>query len=356
MLGLFRRGRAGEGPDHPGLGESQVCVTADSGTLVPAGCVGLVFDARGNVRRVPSGQRVQLVQGEEGRIFHPGPYAFDVAPCADAPEVGLRFALAVDSPDPRIMQQRFDLFLASEAPPALHVDMLQAAVETAVQRELAQDRLFLPPCTTLEEWNTFRRGVNELVYTRFGMIVDDCVPVDLGGQVDFAARLAARAEAPLAQPGHVDWARRAARALRLPGETGTDLSAADARALRRLFLELPCVMGGLRLALPHAQVPFADQKALLARLDAASLSVDTMPAFALAAPSEPLDTASQGRRAAASLAALEALDEAWALLARLRSACAAGAAAAGEADRITANLELALAARRVVVAGEAEEA
>ncbi|MFD2367202.1 hypothetical protein [Pseudoduganella sp. GCM10020061] len=354
MRSLFRRAGAHRGPDLSGLGGALLAVPAPAGTCVPAGCVGLVFDQRGNLRRVAGGQRLQFGAAESGRIFHPGPYAFDVAPYESAPETGLRFELAIDSPDPRVIQQRFDLFLVSEAPERLELGMLRAAVEAALQRELSQDRLFLPPCTTLDEWNAFRLGVNQLIYTRFGMIVDDCVPVDLGAQVDFAARLSARAEPAAQAPASAtQWARRAVAALHLhDGEESGDM--ADARALRRLFLELPCVMSGLRLALPDAQVPFTEQQALLARLDRAALAVDTMPAFALAAPAEPLAASGRARRAAASLAALEALDEAWALLARLRSGSASGAA--DEADRIVSNLECALAGRRLSRVAEAEEA
>lgn len=345
MISFFRRS-GGSGPGVCGLGTSRVSVRAGAGDPVPGGCAGLVFDARGNARRVPAGQRLQCGAGESGRIYHPGPYAFDVVPYAGAPEIGLHLELAIDSPDPRVTQQRFDLFLMSEAPEELELAMLRASVETVLQRELAQERLFLPPCTSLDEWNAFRQGVNQLVYTRFGMMVDDCVPVDLGEQVDFGALLEARAAEQERPGGAVEWAQRAAQALRPAGDGARDQAAADARALRRLFLELPCVMAGMRVAFAPAQVPFALQKALLTRLDAAALSVDTMPAFGLAAPSEPIGRAGQARRAAASLAALEALDEAWALLARMRSACASGDAAADEADRIVANLETALAARR----------
>lgn len=345
-MGLFRRGRGASGPDLSGLGSSHVAVAAAGGAMVPKGCTGLVFDVHGNARRVAAGQRAACAASESVRVFHPGPYAFDVVPYAAAPEIGLRFEVAVDSPDPRLTQQRFDLFLVSEVPQQLELANLQASVEAAVQRELAQGKLLLPPCTTLDEWNAFRQGVNELVYVRFGMIVDDCLPVDLGGRIDFAAVLSARAvQTDYSEPpGAAGWAQRAAQAVgAAPG--GAAEASADAHALRRLFLELPCVMSGLRLAFPYAQVSFADQCALLARLDAAALSVDTMPSFALAAPAEPLDAAGRARRATASLAALEALDEAWALLARLRAA-GAGVAAVDDADRIAANLETALAARR----------
>jgi hypothetical protein len=38
---------------------------------------------------------------------------------------------------------------------------------------LAQGALDLPPCTTLEEWHAFRAGLNQLMYTRYGVTVDD---------------------------------------------------------------------------------------------------------------------------------------------------------------------------------------
>lgn len=349
MFGLFQRGVFASGPVATGLGTSLVALSVPPGTGVPAGCVGLVWDARGNARRMPAGQRTP--SGQNACIFHPGPYAVDVTPYASAPEVGLHFELAIDTPDPRLSQQRFDLFLMSEAGERLELPMLQGALEAAVQRELEQGRLFLPPCTSIDEWNAFRLGVNQLVYTRFGMIVDDCLPVDLGGQVDFAGMLARRSEQAIESAGPVRWAARAAEALR----SGSDAAGADARALRRLFLELPGVASGLRLALPDARVPFTVQRSLLAQLDSAALSVETMPAYALAAPSVPLDEQGRASRSAASLAALEALDECWALLARVRTGGVAADALADDADRILANLVSALAARRATGA-ELEEA
>lgn len=349
MFGLFQRGVSASGPVDAGLGSSLVALAAAPGTEVPKGCAGLVWDARGTVKRIAAGQRTP--SGHSACIFHPGPYAFDVTPYACAPEAGLHVELAVDTPDPRLSQQRFDLFLMSEAGERLELSMLRAALETALQRELEQGRLFLPPCTTIGEWNAFRLGVNQLVFTRFGMIVDDCLPVDLGGQVDFAAMLARRSEQAADTGGPVRWAARAAQAMC----AGSDQAGADARALRRLFLELPSLASGLRLALPDAHVPFAARQSLLAQLDAASLSVETMPAYALAAPSMPLDVQGRLRRSAASLAALEALDECWALLARVRAGGATADALADDAERILANLASALSARRAAGA-ELEEA
>jgi hypothetical protein len=118
--------------------------------------------------------------------------------------------------------------------------------------------------------------------------------------------------------------------------------------MRRLFLELPCLMCGLRLAaMPAAQEQFHRQQALLQRLDLLSVGVNAMPALGLAAPGQPLAPDAQARRARHSRRACASLDEAWALLARLRQA---GEAALpllyDEAERIVANLEADCESRR----------
>jgi hypothetical protein len=41
------------------------------------------------------------------------PYTLDLQPFAAAPEWGLRLRVLVDAADPRVAQQRFDLFLQS---------------------------------------------------------------------------------------------------------------------------------------------------------------------------------------------------------------------------------------------------
>jgi hypothetical protein len=216
-----------------------------------------------------------------------------------------------------------------------------AALEAALQRELAQGNLALPPCTGFEEWNAFRSGFNQLLYTRFGVMVDECLPVDLGESRGLAALLSARLAA---QPGGTP----AVGAAAAPPHETFDVPGADAQALRRLFLELPGLMCGLRLApLPDDCAGFRRHQELLRRLDLLSLSVGTMPALALAAPGQPLASRLQLRRVRHSLRAAAALDEGWALLARFRAG-AAGASPAllDEADRIVANLECDCAARR----------
>ena len=88
---------------------------------------------------------------------------------------------------------------------------------------------------------------------RFGVTVEECVPVDLGDSVDFAQILLARAAAQ--------------RTCAAGGSCHLCLRLeplSDARALRRLFLELPCVMCALRLAvLPPGQELFRRHQDLL---------------------------------------------------------------------------------------------
>ena len=300
---------------------------------VPPGCVGVAVDAAGHTRRIAAGARAG--RGEQAWCFHPGPYNIVLTPFLAAPEMGLQLAIVIDSPDPLVPQQRFDLYLASEADLQVTLAAFQHAIDGALQRELAQGHLDLPPCTSPAEWNAFRNGLNELLYTRFGVTVDECIPVDLAGQVDYATLLAARAVADTPAPAPVPVTPVT------PAAPAFVPAAVDRAALRRLFLELPVLLSRLRLLDLH---PFARQRALLLRLDHASLAVMTMPALALAAPGRALPLAGQQRRARHALRAVAALDEAWALLAR-----AGDADALDEAERIAANLEDALAARRTTL-------
>lgn len=338
MAGIFKWPERGPVVDTAGLGSALIAMPLPAGCVVPPGCGAVLVDRGGRTRRAPDGARLAPDPGETAWAFHPGPYRADLAPFAQAPEIGLRVAFAIDSPDPRVTQQRFDLYLASEASGPVPVAGFCAAIEAAVRHELAQGHLDLPPCTTLDEWNAFRAGFNQLLYMRFGVTVEECVPADLGESVDFAKLLLARAEA----------APEPAVAV-VPLAVQEPLS--DVRALRRLFLELPCVMCGLRLAvLPSGAGLFRRHQDLLQRLDLASLSVATMPALELAAPGVPLDDHHQSRRIRHAQGAVDALDEAWALLARLQSGAEAQMAALfDEAERIVANLEYHIGQRRLAL-------
>jgi hypothetical protein len=344
VLGLFRRAPAPPGIDTSGLGTRIVAMRIPGGTAVPPHCCGVIVNSEGRTRRAGTG-KLALEKNEHAWCFHPGPYGADIVPFAAAPEIGLRLTFAIDSPDPRQAQQRFDLFLSSEGGECLAAHALAQAIEATLQRALAQGNLELPPCTQLDEWNAFRAGLNQLLYTRFGVTVDDCVPVDLGETRDYAHMLAARATAVQPEsPG--------AQAVAAADPAAQDPATADAHALRRLFLELPCVMCQWRLAvLPQGQDLFRMQQALLQRLDLVSLAVGTMPALHLAAPGEPAEPGEQARRARHSLRAAATLDEAWALLARFEQAPQEALPALfDEADRIVANLERDTSARRTLPA------
>jgi hypothetical protein len=341
------------------------------GEAVPGDCVQLVFSAGGQARRVAA---ASAREGEIAYCFHPGPYCVDVVPFAAAPELGLRTRFVIDAADPRAAQQRFDLYLFSEVADALTVADLCAAIERAIQGGLEQGTLDLPPCAALDEWNVFRAGLNQLLYTRFGITVDDCIPVDLGEQADFAATLRARAQAPAAIAAIAATVVTAAQST--PADAGAEPmaalapvehfapAAADARALRRLFLELPVLTSGLRMVtLPAGQAVFVAQRSLLQRLALIALDVNTMPSLAWVAPDQPLAADQQRRRARHSILAAQALDQAWALLARWRQGMPDAAAdpvrldaLLDEADRIVSNLDYHLAQRRIAHAVEAQAA
>lgn len=361
MLGsLFKRPLRQPEFDAARLGGAAIALPAPNGCAVPAGCAAVLVDRGGHSRRLAGGARIAALDGETAWCVHPGPYTGELTPFAAAPEIGLRVSFAVDASDPRATHQRFDLFLASEAGGAVELAGFVALAELALQRELAQGNLELPPCTTLEEWNTFRSGFNQLMYTRFGVTVDDCVPVDLApgrdqGQI-LEARLAAQAATGFETPP-------ASMAAAVAAPAAADVPQAfvpaceDARALRRLFLELPCLMCAVRMAvLPSDGARFRQHQDLLRRLDLVSLAVGTMPALELAAPNQPLPMDEQLRRARHSRRASAALDEAWALLARLKVAGEGPLDGLfDEADRIVANLEADTAARRLTAAPSDDE-
>ncbi|UTY59956.1 hypothetical protein [Massilia sp. erpn] len=387
-MNLFQRLRGGRAAHDDQTASAQpgrdvLALRLANGSIVPPDCTAVILGENGQARRLPgfraSGTAQRLVCGEKESAwcFHPGPYSADLAPFALAPELGLRLGFVVDAPDPRVSQQRFDLFLSSEGGQSetLSVQAFAAALQDSLRLALAQGRLELPPCTSVEEWTAFRADLNELLYTRFGITVEDCVPVDLGDSIDFAAILRARANgdaAPIPEPEPVRKepfapagpASAASAAPEAMDAAGTSILASlapaearsagdDAAALRRLFLELPVLSGGLRmLDLPQGQGLFLVHQGLLQRLALLALDVNTMPALALAAPGQFLPAARQSRRSGSTLRAVAALDEAWGLLARLKLAAAdAMPALLDDADRILANMELSLERRRAAHEG-----
>lgn len=335
MIPFFKR--AAPVHDACTLGRSAVALPLSPGCGAPPGCPVVIVDADGRPRRAttPAGKKVELRPGELAWAFHPGPYTITVVPYEQAPEIGLRTTFVIDPQDPAAAGKRFDLYLAAEADGRVDLAALRMKVESAVRSALEQGALDLPPCADIDEWNAFRQGLNRLLYLRFGLTVDDCVPVELEG-VDYAAQLAVRAAGSTAAAAPAPVAEKVVPDL------------ADAKAMRRLFLELPCLMCGLRFgALPNGQEQFRQQQALLQRLDRLSVEITTMPALVLAAPGQPLALDEQLRRMRHSRRATVALDEAWALLARLEGAQGGRLAALyDEAERIVANLEADCAGRR----------
>ena len=375
MIGLFRRPPRRAAP-APVLGPDSgvIALRLARGQRAPDGCVTLLFDsgsgsgsAAGPARRAHTTQAHQ--PGEVAWCFHPGPYTLELVPFEAAPEWGLHVRFAIGDPDPRVTQQRFDLFLSSEAGAAsddglnvVTVFHLAGLLQASLRRELLRGHLALPPCVSVTEWHAFRAGLNRLSYTRFGITLDDCVPLDLGERVDLAAQLAARARQPAEQAPARPRATEASAAVStelpappvaplapLPPLPPPDAGLADACALRRLFLELPAVGQALRgLAPPPGRAAFAARQALLQRLDLAGADVATMPTLAWASPDLRLDPRRQARRARYAVAATGALDEAWAWLARCDPADPERLAAwFDEADRIASNLEHALRMRRL---------
>lgn len=364
-MGFFFRRRTSR-TDLAGLGDTLVAQPCEAGDVAPAGSTLVVFSANGQARRQLAG-KVALTEGQRAWCFHPGPYTLTLLPFAAAPEWGLQVKVVVDAANPRVAQQRFDLFLFSEVAQGLTLVLLQASLQAALQTALTQGVLELPPCTSLEEWHAFRAAFNQLLYTRFGLTVDDCVPTDLAPQVDYAAQLRARAVpvavipavAPSPAAGMPAKPAKSATPATSASQPFADAQA-DAFGLRRLFLELPALSSGLRLLeVPAGAATFEAHQALLLRLEMASLSVQSMPALGWAAPDQPLPLAQQQRRSDRTLLSLQALDEGWSLLAQWQRAAIepdAWLLLLDQADRICANLETGLAGRRLAYPLDQEEA
>jgi len=225
-------------------------------------------------------------------------------------------------------------------------------VQASLQGALSEGLLDLPPCTSIDEWHAFRAGLNELLYTRFGVTVQDCYPIDLHPATDLAAILRARrtASAPTVAAPPATASTAAATESVVAPDPGTSGSAVelDKPALRRLFLELPALSAAMRMLTPP-EGGFAAQQELLQRLALVALDVNTMPSLAWETPDRQLPRALQESRAGFSVQAVSALDDAWALLARLKLAASEELTQLyDEADRLVANLEFALANRRAV--------
>ena len=379
---LFRRAPAAPAPSPQmqALGLGQVACVLQPSQTVPPGCVGVLFDGAGATRRIAAGGVCDAQPGQLACCIHPGPYQIEIAPFALAPEAGLHLTLALDlSGDDE--QARFDQVLAAECAGELALDGARLAIESQLQAALAKGHLSLPPCASHTEWHSFRAGLNRLLYLRFGWLVDECLPIDLGDRIDFAAQLRARAAA--ATPGKAEPSLSASQSGGAHATTGLragraappgDSIALDAPGLRRLFIELPRLGRAFRQLEQHSAAPTAGASPatrasmppgathpppersvglrthkLQERLARLAAHVNGMPALNLAAPGRPLAASLQSQRAAATIAALDALDESWALAARASTTGPDGMSGVlAEAERLVDALERACKQRRSV--------
>jgi hypothetical protein len=392
-------------PDAGQLGHASMALRVERDSVIPDACIGICLDQHGRARHFAAGQTMPLGAHERAYWLHVGPYTCDLIAYAATPEIGLRLQFVLDAPDPRVAQQRFDLFLASEIEADLSLDDVATALQTCLQDALLTGALTLAACATHDEWMLFRAGLDQLMYTRFGLTVDECMLVDLGDEIDYAQVLRQRVEdagletsgvsglrepvwgqpaparasaathtytthAPPPSPPQRDAdthtpasPRRADAPIRAAArharDTAHTVAQRDAFALRRLFLELPSLCSGLRqIALPPGQTLFRQRQDLLQRFDLLSLRASTMPALEWAGPDHALDAQQQARRLSPTLRALQGLDEAWALLACLQQCQPEGSTQPqqppqpdplaqyfDDADRILANMESNLAAR-----------
>jgi hypothetical protein len=283
------------------------------------------------------------------------------------PEIGLKIAFVLDSLDPRVNVQRFDLFLASEIEQDLSLASMQARLENGLQAELAAGGLECGACMSLPEWMRFRAQLERWLYTRFGLVIEDCALLDLGEQVDYAQILLQRAaavsaapaavvqpepmpeippEAPPELPPEAPQAVRSDKGREVPGMS-------DAAQLRRLFLELPDFTARWRAMNPPGGY-FALQQTTAQRLSLLKAQVSAMPALAWASPQQALTAAQIKTRSGHMQQAIAAWEQAWFLLARLTQAqgdAEQWQRERDEIDRILANLEYTLAARAALPGG-----
>ena len=270
-------------PAHAWLGQLGSSYIAGQLTLagkVPAHCFGLAAlaagDSRGDMHRLPVGSNIAA----GGYLVHPGPYCVDILPQQNAPELALRLYLVLDSADPRLQRQRFELFLHSEAPSGLSLAELRQSVQACIDAQ--SQHLYLETCPSAQEWLAYRAALEKLLYIRFGWSVEDCMPVDLRGQancVDYVDQvLACAAEArPQRIEAHTQTPiQTSAQKLPMPA----------AQLRRRLFLELPALCQAWRLLdWPQNLALFSQRQALWHRLDMLDAQLAILPDAAFHKPS-----------------------------------------------------------------------
>ncbi len=233
-------------------------------------------------------------------VVHRGPYTAKILPQADIPELALHLQLVIDQLDNAVAEARFALFLHSELIEELSLTELTRRIQECVNAQVAQGYLLIDTCPSAAEWQEYRAQLEKLLFTRFGLSVEDCLPVDLAEQVDYASQLIAQelavASAEITEPS--------AQLTPVKHSTIFPRHLTEIAVSRRMFLELPALCRQWRaLAWPR-------DVALFARLQAVAQRMDLLEAHYASPP-----TALQRRQAQQLFLTLE---QAWALLARLQ--------------------------------------
>lgn len=166
---------------------------------VPPDCIGIVIANDGTTTRHAVGQSLRP-PWQKSFLVTTIPQRCQLCLHPACPEILLDLRYVVDSADPRLAQQRFDLFLASEITQDWSCADMAAQLQTLLQAEMASGNLDCHPQMSLPEWMRFRAQLERWLYIRFGLTVEDCALVDAGETFDYAQILLERAHA-VAQTG-----------------------------------------------------------------------------------------------------------------------------------------------------------
>lgn len=257
-----------------------------------------------------------LMQGKappSAYLVHRGPYTLEILPQVDVPELALRLQLVIDQLENHVAEARFALFLRSEDRAEMSLAELASRIQDCINTQLAQGYLLIETCPSATEWQNYRALLEKMLFTRFGFSLENCLPVDLAEQIDYASQLIAQENAP-----HIATAAKLAETEVLVAEPiSNNVNTANAAkpsrlervaVSRRMFLELPTLCREWRL------LPWPSDLANYARLQKVAQRMDLLEAR-YASPPADLQLA-QAQQLAITL------EQAWALLARLQLASA----------------------------------
>ncbi|WP_338845039.1 hypothetical protein V8J88_15210 [Massilia sp. W12] len=211
----------------PTLAADHIARRLDTHLILHPGYCGL----RPGQARIAAGG--QLQPGDW--LLAPGPHTLQFPLLAAWPECGVSLQICASTPDPRLPQQRLELYLqefARQYGPHLSLSHLQSQIAQSVQNACARGRIRLSSCPDAHEWQSARSELEKLLYLRFGWLVENCLPCALQpGE--------AQALALLQAADHAQAAANAAPAA--PPEAPAALPPTATALAQRLFLELPAL-------------------------------------------------------------------------------------------------------------------